>query len=673
MLFVDKITASNIFQGEYKHLDLDGVLYVGGMPEESYQFFRVAGTKNFRGCLKDVMYGNINMLSGAITGLNGFVIHGEILFKCRSAANRIISSSSPNVSVRMPYRAIEKYFFTASFQFRTYVKEGLFISLITSKMRLYLLLSNSVLVFEVLDVNGFKTELRLGFNLDDGEWHQLSARLTCSEILLELDGKVTTKTVNNTLLTISRSTNKHRPKIFFGKENKMDTKVLGFVGCILDLKIQGREITISDLRKNRNVQRAVMKSCHLQNRCEPNPCNNRGQCWQDWKQFYCNCDHTHFEGKICEISVYKPTCEHYRSMGLQTNALCLLDSKGEGSPYTALCNATNSPRTYTIITHNEMTETSVGNGKLSGAFYKHEITYTGSAGMDQIQALIQKSKHCRQYIRFHCFASKLLNTPRGPSHAFWLSRDNVRQEYWGGAEPGSNKCACGMTEPPSCAGIKFCNCDVRDRIWRVDAGYLRDKNTLPVTGLLFNKKSKKSEFTLGPLECWGSEDDRESDRESAQSIGENHKGKQTDHRLMRACPSVTKSEKQFAKATLQSPQFTSTTSQPSPESLESMSSVATNASQNFSTLSENRATVLETVKDGNFSQNSSKQANETKTRAGPDEKEEAAGLSTMTVIVISGALIIVISLLIVFDRINRKYKSPFPCKYIGALKIHVAD
>ena len=50
---------------------------------------------------------------------------------------------------------------------------------------------------------------------------------------------------------------------------------------------------------------------------------------------------------------------------------------------------------------------------------------------------------------------------------------------------------------------KFCNCDNNDSQWRVDEGYLTDKNTLPVIGLEFNKKSAKSDFTLGPLECWG--------------------------------------------------------------------------------------------------------------------------------------------------------------------------
>ena len=217
-------------------------------------------------------------------------------------------------------------------------------------------------------------------------------------------------------------------------------------------------------------------------------------------------------------------------MGLKTSTLCLVDSLGDGNPYLALCNVTDDlKRTYTIINHNKMTKIRVSDANAGGTQYKHEITYSNSISMQQIIKLIEESKECRQHIRFHCFSSKLLNTPRGPSHAFWLSRDNKRQDYWGGAEPGSKKCACGMTEPTSCEGTaKFCNCDIKDSQWRVDEGYLTDKSTLPVTGLLFNKKSAKSDFTLGPLECWG-------------TIKEKRIPKKIDPlidmpRLMKACP-----------------------------------------------------------------------------------------------------------------------------------------
>ena len=64
-------------------------------------------------------------------------------------------------------------------------------------------------------------------------------------------------------------------------------------------------------------------------------------------------------------------------------------------------------------------------------------------------------------------------------YAWWVSRDSSKMTYWGGASPGSGKCACGMTN--SCADSRHaCNCDKNDRVWREDSGLLTDKSHLPV-------------------------------------------------------------------------------------------------------------------------------------------------------------------------------------------------
>ena len=635
----------------------------------------MTATRNFRGCLQNVKYGNTNVLVGAGNGITGFAIHGKVSFKCRSRPNRIISCTNPNLSVRIPCRGLSlaNYFVTASFQFRTHIKEGLLVSLITPQIKFYLFLSKSVLVFEVTAANGSKTELRLGSNLDDGGWHPLTLHFAGSFIRLGLDGQEKTKRVNYSRL-IMDSMNKLRPKIFLGQERGRVSMESSFVGCILDLKIQNREITFRDLR-SRDTQNAISKSCHLRNRCEPNPCKNEGKCLQDGTQYYCNCDYTNYEGETCEISFYKPTCEHYKSMGLQGSTFCLLDSQGVGNPYTALCNATNSSRTYTVITHNKMTESTVGNAKLdfSGSFYKHDITYTGSSGLNQIKALIQKSNHCRQYIRFHCFGSKLLNTPRGPSYAYWLSRDGSRQEYWGGAKPGSKKCACGMTDPPSCAvKTKLCNCDVRGETWRVDAGYLSDKSTLPVTGLLFAKKSKRSEFTLGPLECWGHVDEQFEEKTDRK-----RKENKIDYRLKKACPTARNTKKELKESILGTAETPEMTLMSSENTLCKAVNATYQQCQNvISNSIETNSTITGPGPGGDnkaLSRNSSHQSNETGNAASMDNKEKGDTLSAVAIIMISTALVMFIALFIVLDRINRKYKSPFPCKYIRAPKIHVGD
>ncbi|KAL9974993.1 hypothetical protein ACROYT_G012107 [Oculina patagonica] len=85
----------------------------------------------------------------------------------------------------------------------------------------------------------------------------------------------------------------------------------------------------------------------------------------------------------------------------------------------------------------------------------------------------------------------------------------LKMAYWGGASPGSGKCACGMTN--SCADPSLsCNCDKNDLAWREDSGLLTDKTHLPVKQLRFGdtggsvcKYKEQGYHTLGKLKCYG--------------------------------------------------------------------------------------------------------------------------------------------------------------------------
>ena len=93
----------------------------------------------------------------------------------------------------------------------------------------------------------------------------------------------------------------------------------------------------------------------------------------------------------------------------------------------------------------------------------------------------------------------------GGGYAWWVSRDSAKMTTWGGASPGSGKCACGMTN--SCADPSYqCNCDMNDLGWREDSGLLTEKTHLPVKQLRFGDTGDKPEegyHTLGKLKCYG--------------------------------------------------------------------------------------------------------------------------------------------------------------------------
>ena len=529
ILEVDKLRSSKIVQTDYQDLHLDGNIFIGGMRSSDYKIHRPE-SRNFSGCIEDLTFRGANLIRKAETKRPEVSVYGNVAFKCEELDYRVVTLPIPNTGYRVTVRKLhaDNDTFSTSFYFRTYIKEGLLLSRSAIKVKLNLRLSHGTLIYNLMAPNGSRTTLKLGSELDDGEWHKVNASVRGQEVRLQLDDKIRTEPLNQSRPLMLDFANKARLKIFLGAFEERDFP--GFVGCVYNLQIDSHRIKVNNLKKRgKHTNINLRNTCRLQNRCQPNPCKNRGICTQTWDRFYCNCKYTVFEGERCDVSIYKATCEYYKAMGLKKSALCLLDSVGGGTPYTAYCNLTRDAA-KTTIRHDKMTKTRVGDGIMKGSAYLHEITY--SIGMEQIEQLIRKSRKCRQHVRFHCFFSKLLNSPNGPPHASWLSRDSGRQNYWGGAEPGSEKCACGMDVPPTCQSpSKFCHCDNKAKEWQVDEGYLTDKNTLPVTALEFNAKSEGSDFTVGPLECWG-----RLDKHKISMIQPQQSGMATDNPLERGCP-----------------------------------------------------------------------------------------------------------------------------------------
>ena len=131
--------------------------------------------------------------------------------------------------------------------------------------------------------------------------------------------------------------------------------------------------------------------------------------------------------------------------------------------------------------------------------YSRKIKYNVS--IEQIVAIINQSQRCEQFIKYECFNAAIrLDVP----DSWWVSRDGAAMLYWGGAEPGSKNCACGMTN--TCDSQSSCNCDQGANIWAEDSGFLVSKSTLPVSELRFGDTGGNDEVgyhTLGKLQCWG--------------------------------------------------------------------------------------------------------------------------------------------------------------------------
>lgn len=203
-----------------------------------------------------------------------------------------------------------------------------------------------------------------------------------------------------------------------------------------------------------------------------------------------------------EVNKALPSCDAIRLWGYKKSGYMMIDPDGEGgvAPFQVYCDMdSDDGRGITVVQHtNSDLPVDVVNCEEPGCF-PHTINYEGVA-ISQITALMQNSLACEQHIRYDCFDSKLFRD----SMAWWVSRDGRRQDYWGGALPGSKKCACGMMN--NCVDPnQFCNCDADDERWLYDEGLITDMEALPVIevryGDVSTDKGERGRSSVGPLRC----------------------------------------------------------------------------------------------------------------------------------------------------------------------------
>ena len=203
------------------------------------------------------------------------------------------------------------------------------------------------------------------------------------------------------------------------------------------------------------------------------------------------------------------SCSHLKKLDPKLeNGTYVIDPDGDGGvpPYNVTCDMTDKNGVgVTVVSHDSEERILVDECDGKGC-YSRDIQYLG-ASLSQIGKLTRVSEHCEQFIKYECFHSKMFQG----NHAWWVSRDSAKMTHWGGAEPGSGKCACGMTKPSSCTkSTQVCNCDANDKLWREDSGLLTDKTSLPVKELWFgdtghakNNVNEQGYHTLGKFKCYG--------------------------------------------------------------------------------------------------------------------------------------------------------------------------
>ena len=205
-----------------------------------------------------------------------------------------------------------------------------------------------------------------------------------------------------------------------------------------------------------------------------------------------------------KVKINSPTagsCSVIKKYTSSASGNYVIDPDGAGgvAPFTVYCDMSDKNGAgVTVISHDSESRTHV-NGCNPPGCYSRDIHYRG-VGLSQLASLTRVSSHCEQFIKYECYGSAIFRWENG----WWVSRDSTKMKHWGGASPGSGKCACGMTN--SCAdSIHRCNCDKNDNVWREDSGLLTDKTHLPVKQLRFGDTGNNEQgyHTLGKLKCYG--------------------------------------------------------------------------------------------------------------------------------------------------------------------------
>ena len=155
------------------------------------------------------------------------------------------------------------------------------------------------------------------------------------------------------------------------------------------------------------------------------------------------------------------------------------DDVGPLEAFEVFCNMSTVGSAATVIKHKKPKRQSVTLGAVeTNNHYFQQIEYED--GLKRIQAVIERSANCRQFVSFECLGSGLLNAPGGIADVQWAGRGGVTQRNWGGVPTGVAKCACGLTD--NCVDVtKICNCDVKDDKWHEDSGNENFRFPCPVS------------------------------------------------------------------------------------------------------------------------------------------------------------------------------------------------
>uniref|UniRef100_A0A3P9DCR7 Contactin-associated protein-like 4 n=1 Tax=Maylandia zebra TaxID=106582 RepID=A0A3P9DCR7_9CICH len=504
-LTVDKHTERVQIPAEFSHWSIEQ-LSLGAVQSEVSQK-PVTSKKNFNGCLENLLYNGHNLIELAKNKKQQVTISGNVTFSCAEPVSVAVTFTGPESFLQLPGTTMSSSGgVSIGFQFRTWNKKGLLLSFELPQQGgvAWLYLSEARLQLQIHKSGRALLELSAGqskANPKHLQIHRSTVKLL--EPITRIDSSQASPSFPVTV----------ESHLFFGGKTqfsygsqKCRNLFSVFQGCMRLFTVDNQNLDLIKVQEKQlgNYSNLQIDICGIIDRCSPSPCEHGGPCSQSWTVFHCNCSDSGYSGATCHSSVYEQSCEAYKHNG-NTSGHFYIDVDGSGpiKPQLVYCNMTGDTTTltdpFTTINSQHLLRPFTGVNQYS-------IHFDYSSEEEQLLAVIKQSEHCEQELSYHCKMSRLLNTPEGSPLSWWFGGPGAGrvQTYWGGAQPGSQQCACGLQG--DCVDLQhYCNCDA-DRMETEDSGLLTHKESLPVRSLVLGdiqRPGSEAVYRVGPLQCHG--------------------------------------------------------------------------------------------------------------------------------------------------------------------------
>lgn len=150
----------------------------------------------------------------------------------------------------------------------------------------------------------------IGSGLNNSEWHKVVVAINSTHLLLSANEETTIYPINQYDSNTSYTT---FPVTYLGGAIPRLTSYLrhlthaasSFVGCMQDVTINNQWIFPLEKNVNQSLEN-VEPGCHRTPQCQPNPCNENGECIDEWSMYRCSC-HRPSIGDRCQYNITAAT------------------------------------------------------------------------------------------------------------------------------------------------------------------------------------------------------------------------------------------------------------------------------------------------------------------------------------------------------------------------------